>query len=347
MEKAKSNQEKSLKNISYDITVLPKGFLFRNKVKSQKNKYLYFLPLLAAPIGVTLSLFKDENSKTLISQGILIAQAGLIVYIFFAAIYAYAWEKGIKKYLYDKGFKQFLEINKVLSANIKTISSNIPPSVKNMSSHHKSSRGAFLPTDHGEVLVYDYAFQTGEGKSTRYHQYAIATLTFDKRYPHIYLDGKVNGRDDSYSSKQEVRLEGNFNEYFKLFMPDGSAAGSLTVLSPDIMQLFIDIGKPFDIEIKENKLYIISTGKAFIQEDLKNILTAADGIYNEFAHLEKNWKPVYDIHGKPFDLIGFNFIRTYLILFGVSLIYMFSIWIIGALFINWTGSNILVILSAC
>ena len=132
--------------------------------------------------------------------------------------------------------------------------------------------------------------------------YAIGIMQFNKEYPHIFLDSRSNGTAGRYQSGQKVELEGNFNKYFDLFMPEGSSAGSLTVLSPDVMQTLIDQAQAFDVEIENNNVSLITVGYAYTQENLSSLMKAGNAIVKEFSEINRSWQPVYNLQGKPFEL---------------------------------------------
>jgi hypothetical protein len=58
---------------------------------------------------------------------------------------------------------------------------------------------------------------------------------------------------------QALSLEGKFNDYFEVYMPEGKQIDSLRVLAPDVMLAMVEHGKMYNYEIVDNYLYIFDT----------------------------------------------------------------------------------------
>ena len=60
------------------------------------------------------------------------------------------------------------------------------------------------------------------------------------------------------NNKYPVRLEGNFDDYFKLYMPKGYEIEALQIFTPDVMELFIDKAKQFNAEFIDDTVYFFA-----------------------------------------------------------------------------------------
>jgi hypothetical protein len=313
-------------NNRYNLSSLAGGYFFKNRPTRAKNKYTLLVPLFALPVGLTFNLIANHGHANAVADIFVFIYLGLIVFAIVVAPYSLIWEIWLRPKLYKKGIENFESANELHVVPEEKLLSIIPASIKAHGPTNEFLRGYKFQTENGPVIVFDYSYSTGSGKSKSNYSYAVASLRFPKKFPHLYLDARVNGKDDTYATSQEIQLEGNFNEYFRLFMPEGSSAGSLALLSPDVMQMLIDVGAPYDIEIDGHSVAVISPGRAFTRETLQGLLLCADSIYKDLNHLERSWQPIYDLHGKPYNLQNYNMQRVALYILGLSMLYFFAVW---------------------
>lgn len=320
------NVKKTNMTNKYDTTSLRAGFFQNYRLKSHDNNvfmiyYAVFLFLIFVPIQ-----FIESADIVLIAGAFGIT--GFVLTITWRILDS-RFIKLRDKFYEDRKY-EFKQSNGLQSAS--NVYDNVPPSVYNTMAYNIDASGFNLETNQANVLIYDYSYNTAADNSGAEKYYGVACMALTKAYPHIYLDSVSNGSTRLYKSSQRVDLEGNFNKFFKLYMVDKSAADTLTVLAPDTMQLLIDLGKDFDIEVKEHKVYIISIGRVFTQEKIEKLLVAADAIYKDFIHLENNYHPTYKLHGstnklKKFDpglylvipIIVFTVILIFLVIFSANI----------------------------
>lgn len=111
-----------------------------------------------------------------------------------------------------------------------------------------------LPTGDGELAI---AF---------FHNLDVMVWgRLSKNFPHLVIDATGNDRflgnniNRGELPVEEVSLEGNFPDYFKVYMEKDQEVLSLQILSPDRMTGLIDNLPRFDLEIKGNHLKIYGT----------------------------------------------------------------------------------------
>lgn len=137
--------------------------------------------------------------------------------------------------------------------------------------------------------VGNYRFITGSGKNRRVHDYGYVRVQLGRNMPNMVLDGKksnfmgLTNLPDVFHSSQKLRLEGNFSDYFDLYVPKQYEADALYVFTPDVMQALIDNGQAFDLEVVDNELYVyIPSGVDLASEvRIKQILESVDSIVSE------------------------------------------------------------------
>lgn len=88
-----------------------------------------------------------------------------------------------------------------------------------------------------------------------------------RKLPHIVLmkadklgtfTQTVGGAPVGTDKTQRLSLEGNFDQYFALYVPKGYETDALYVFTPDLMQIFIDSVNAYDCEIIDDDLYLYS-----------------------------------------------------------------------------------------
>lgn len=115
----------------------------------------------------------------------------------------------------------------------------------------------------------------GSGKNAKRRSFGVINVKLTRRLPHILLDARSNNSFGftnltTFRDSQHLTLEGNFNEYFNLYVPDGYERDALYFITPELMALLIDLGAAFDVEIVDDHLYIYSN-KEFTLENRTTI----------------------------------------------------------------------------
>ncbi len=143
----------------------------------------------------------------------------------------------------------------------------------------KSFSGAFGDSGHNRSVsqviagkygdfpfrLFHYHFTINEmGRSEIEENLSIFELSFPGTLPTIlvsypfflsFLDSKKFKIKDSF---EPITLEGNFNQFFRVYAERGKETEALQFLAPDTMQWLLDHGKDFEgaIEFNQNKIYI-------------------------------------------------------------------------------------------
>ena len=111
----------------------------------------------------------------------------------------------------------------------------------------------------------NYSYSTGSGKSRSSHSWGFMALHLDRKLPNMVLDSKANNGlfggtnlPAIFTKDQLLSLEGNFDEFFRLYCPKQYERDALYVFTPDLMALLIDNAAPFDVEIVDDWLFVYS-----------------------------------------------------------------------------------------
>lgn len=159
--------------------------------------------------------------------------------------------------------------------------------------------GAIFDHGHGRTIttaivlpdsteIGNYMYVTGSGKSRSEHHWGYVRVKLVRRLPHMLLDAKSNNIFGKLSNlpqsfgRQTLSLEGDFDKYFTLYVPNGYQRDALYVLTPDVMAALVDAGKNFDIEIIDDELFIYGPAIDLgMQSKIEPLLSVIDRIGNE------------------------------------------------------------------
>jgi hypothetical protein len=126
-----------------------------------------------------------------------------------------------------------------------------------------------------ETANYRYSITTGSGKNrhTRVYRWAYLVVQLDRHLPQLVLDAVQNDHrvlgigasnlPATFSSAQRLGLEGDFDRYFRLYVPEGYERDALYVLTPDLMALLVDqagTGAALDVEVVDDRIYFYAPG---------------------------------------------------------------------------------------
>ncbi|GAA5145412.1 hypothetical protein GCM10025768_02610 [Microbacterium pseudoresistens] len=108
----------------------------------------------------------------------------------------------------------------------------------------------------------NYQYTTGSGKNSTTHHWGYVAIKLDVPLPNIVLDAvSNNGLFGSnlpvrFGKHQRLSLEGDFDQYFALYCPEGYERDALYLFTPDIMARFMDNASQFDVEIVDDWLFL-------------------------------------------------------------------------------------------
>ena len=146
-----------------------------------------------------------------------------------------------------------------------------------------------------------------------YHQQqtsGVVRIKLPKLFPQILLESKQNDANGSsstwvsYKTSQVIRLEGNFNEFFTLYTPQGLHVSSLQVIAPNFMEIIMQSAKTFDIEFYGDELIFITRDTLYDPETMQVLIRALDAQLVYMDRLLSSWR--YDPNHKPIDYLQQN-----------------------------------------
>lgn len=124
------------------------------------------------------------------------------------------------------------------------------------------------------------------------HGFRYLSMRLPRALPHVVIDAKGNGSLRSLlPGSQRVSLEGDFDRYFTVYVPEGYERDALELLTPDVMACLIDHGRGWDIEVIDDTLQLAST-RLHAHSDRREsaaLLYFAELIGEELGHQAKTY----------------------------------------------------------
>lgn len=154
--------------------------------------------------------------------------------------------------------------------------------------HSKTMSGGFKRDD--GMLALNYYYTVGSGKNSRTYTWGVLRHKLPRKLPNVILDAKSNNSifgsnlPESYAGGQKLELEGDFNNYFRVLVPEGYGRDALYFLTPELMAHLVDYGKGYEFEVVDDNLYIYSQGGfKFNEQTLPNIFQTIDFFAYQFS----------------------------------------------------------------
>src|SRR5690606_23471582 len=113
----------------------------------------------------------------------------------------------------------------------------------------------------------NHSYTVKQGKSSVTHTWGYVAVKLDVPLPNIVLDAVGNNTlfgsnlPARFDRDQRLSLEGDFDQYFQLYCPEGYERDALYLFTPDIMARFIDNAAQLDAEIVDDWLFLYSKRK--------------------------------------------------------------------------------------
>ncbi len=84
-----------------------------------------------------------------------------------------------------------------------------------------------------------------------------------------------------YENPQKVKLEGDFDAFFQLYVPRGAQINAMSLIAPDFMQTAKQFVKHFTIELSADRLTLISRSNKPSLELIKEAFEATEALMKE------------------------------------------------------------------
>lgn len=260
--------------MEYDYSILPPNH-------DKRNVLLMLMVVVVMVILIVSILVRPSHGIALLQ---LLLTAGLVSMGIYLIVVAYGEKGALLRFATRYGLRDCSEAEMWSNLPLCFMGLKDNPQLINVSVRD----GYELELSSGACMIlFNFSYELQHGKSRSLYTYAIAVISEGRVFPHLFLDGRQNGTSFAYASNQRLSLEGDFDNYFSLYVPDGQARDALVVFTPDVMQTLVDGGRPYDIELFQNTVTIIAAGTQYRRDKLPSLLQFGSSI-----DLEINEKPV-------------------------------------------------------
>lgn len=258
-----------------------------SKAKSGRSTYL-----LIGLIGVVVLWIMFASFIEFFQEG----KIGGFFWLCFAAVFAWftykIWIENNKRLA--KLYKFAKNNNIVLKISISNHGLN--GVIFNQGSNRNVAE-AFKFSNGSEIGNYQYTTGSGKNKTTQEWGYVLVPLV--RNLPNMILDAKSNnlmGRLSNLpialSKNAKLQLEGNFNNYFDLYVPEEYERDALYLFTPDVMAVLVDSGAAYDIEVIDNSLMIYRNLRFNLasEQELKQVFSIVNLIAGEIRDQSHSYK---------------------------------------------------------
>ncbi|HUP26594.1 MAG TPA: hypothetical protein VM124_03055 [Candidatus Limnocylindrales bacterium] len=145
-----------------------------------------------------------------------------------------------------------------------------------------------------EFEVFNYSYRPDSGLPER--RYGVIMVELLRELPHIIFDSRANniaGLSNlglNLQSRQEFQFEGDFNKYFRVFVPENYQRDVLYFMTPELMQLMVSKAGLLDMEVVGAKLFFYGGEFSFKKAQLEEIFELIAGVGGEFTENMRLYK---------------------------------------------------------
>jgi hypothetical protein len=216
--------------------------------------------------------------------------AGLVLLI---AIPSYIFSKRIKD---QEGlvWQSFIVANGWQAVPSAAANAFVPPSLAGAGHNPKCGDGASGTINSLPFKLFNYQYSIGSGKNEQTFTSTVVLLEMLKvDLPHILLrPTKGLASDPPPNLTQQLRLEGDFNKYFRVFGQKGDEINQLTILTPDLMQFLISSDIDYDIELYPLGVAVFSKADSRRIDKLPALIDFSLKLYDQLIENLPKYKAV-------------------------------------------------------
>lgn len=143
-----------------------------------------------------------------------------------------------------------------------------------------------------------YSCQTGSGRDRAVYNYGFVRLKLPRKLPHMVLDSR---KENSFmmgdiarglDKDQVLELEGDFGNYFTLYVPKSYEQDALYIFTPDVMQALVDAPHWHDSEIVDDDFYLYTMKKLNLRDPagIEELLSLAERVTAEIDKQAATYK---------------------------------------------------------
>ncbi len=141
------------------------------------------------------------------------------------------------------------------------------------------------------IALFNYSFTVGQRKSQHTYFYTVFEIDYDKRIPRMFLRSdryKLLMFKPDFQNGRRLRLEGDFDKHFDLFVEEKFEIEALQIFTPDIMHKLMTDWSKFTLEFTNDKIYIYIVDKISKKEDIQSMYNLAKYLIDRLAPIISN-----------------------------------------------------------
>lgn len=156
------------------------------------------------------------------------------------------------------------------------------------------------------------------------YQVQVFSVTLPYSVEDVYVESRTNLTLSNllglssvvFKNSRRVSLEGGFNEYFRVYVPEQEELNAFTILAPNIMMYLLEHGGNYDFEFSGRKVYFYQTFKYFTSD----FIPISKTNYDNLLTFGINSAEIMSRAGRPTDVIDPGHNQPMWELFGTSTI---------------------------
>ncbi len=242
---------------------------------------------LAAVVFAPLVAVVNLHGKTALGYAAFWAIMGLGVF-------------GLIAWLYMRGVKNSIRLERFAKANgwefKPTATTDEQGTIFQLGGERHSDRVISGQYKGREFWFGTHYYTTGTGKNRHVHVTGVLNLALTRAVPHVVIDGRQNRLPlgGEFNRSQQLELEGDFNKYFTVYCPKDYERDALYFLTPELMQVLVDMNDKYDVEMLGQELYFYAPAEMGANEkqlrDIFNIIDTVGGEVSENTQRYQDWR---------------------------------------------------------
>lgn len=136
-------------------------------------------------------------------------------------------------------------------------------------------------------------------------QVSMLTVEIKQDIPEIVFDSLLNDTwlnslTQQFDQVQQLGLEGDFNNHYRVYAPVKHRIDALSIITPDLMAVLLESGSAFDVLLGKNKIIVRTVGHiAYEAETVRAMIRTMDVVTKEVLYRMRTWRNMTD----PYDLL--------------------------------------------
>ncbi len=231
----------------------------------KKKAFILIIPIM---VIILVSSFSSENN---IMKDILGSLIGLSVVFIFFFIFDIVHQS--KKIFFQEFAKSInFEYQDTLNGN------QLEGSLFSNGNNKYISNVLIGKIENKEVKIFCYSYSVGAGKYKRIYNFQIIEIITDFHLPDFILKEKglfkiFSSIDLKNKKINQLKLEGDFNQYFDLEVEKEFEIEVLQIFTPEFMVKLLEKGSHLSVESIQNKIYIYENKSINTKKELENMMS--------------------------------------------------------------------------